>query len=145
MTAPMSTFIDEYEGAVAVGGLSPDRQARLLAHIASRNQSLPALPPVAPAVARSAAALLAADPDRLSGPTALAQAEALAQAGSLGPALVQIQSSLMALSEASGSGAAIDGLHAVAMGRILWHLMDEASVLLDRLGTHNNLRWPLDK
>ena len=51
MTAPMSAFVNEYEGAVAVGGLSPDRQARLLAHIASRNQSLPALPPVAPAVA----------------------------------------------------------------------------------------------
>ena len=145
MTAPSSTFTDEYQNAVAVGQLSPDRQARLLAHISSRNQALPALPPVAPAVARSAAALLAADPDRLSGPTALAQAEALAQTDSLGPALMQIQASLMVLSEASRSSSAIAGLHAVAMGRILWHLVDEASALLDRLGAEHNGRWPLEK
>ncbi len=145
MTATAVPLRDAYEGAVAVGSLSPDRRNRLLAHIKSRNQSLPALPPVAPAVARSAAALLAADPDRLSGPTALAQAEALARDPQIGPALLQIQDSLMALSEASRSGTAIDGLHAVAMGRILWHLMDEASALLDRLGKEYNGRWPLDK
>ena len=145
MTAPIKPFLDAYEGAVAVRGLNSDRQARLLDHIYSRNQALPALPPVVPAVARSAAALLAADPERLSGPTALAQAEALAQAGSIGPALMQIQSNVMVLSEAARSGAAIDGLHAVAMSRILWHLIDETSALLDRLASEYNGRWPLDK
>jgi hypothetical protein len=145
MTLPMAYQQDEYAHAVSVPSLGLDRQARLVAHILCRNQSLTSQPAVSLGVARSAAALLAADPDRLSGPTALAQAEALAQATQFGPALMQIQSSLMVLAAVSGPGAAVDGLHAAAMGRILWNLIDEASSLLDRLGTQSNWRWSADK
>lgn len=126
---------DDYAKAVAVAGLSPEQQARLLAHVASRNVALPALPPVSPAVARSAAALLAADPDRLSGPTAVAQAEALSRSGQIGPALVQIQAGVMAIRELSDvPEMAATAPHTPALRRILWHLIGEASELLAQLG-----------
>jgi len=49
------------------------------------------------------------------------------------------------LAAVSGPGAAMDDLHAAAMGRILWNLIDEASSLLDRLGSQSNWRWSADK
>src|SRR5258708_13198369 len=94
MTMPMVYQQDDYAHAVSVPRLSLDRQARLVAHIQCRNQSLSSQPAVSLGVARSAAALLAADPDRLSGPPPLAQAEALAPATHFGPARTQIQSRL---------------------------------------------------
>lgn len=131
----MTALPDDYVKAVAVAGLSPEQQARLLAHVASRNVALPALPPVSPAVARSAAALLAADPDRLSGPTAVAQAEALSRSGQIGPALVQIQAGVMAIRElADVPEMAATAPHTPALRRILWHLIGEASELLALLG-----------
>lgn len=132
MTAPVA---DDYVRAVAVAGLTSDQQIRLLAHVTRRNEALPALPPVSPAVARSAAALLAADPNRLSGPTAVAQAEALSRSGQIGPALMQIQAGVMAISElAAVPEMAATAPHTPALRRILWHLIGEASELLAQMG-----------
>lgn len=120
----------DYARAAAVAGLSPERQARLVEHVLSRNVALANERPVPLAVARSAAALLAADPDRLSGPTALAQAEALAQAGQVGPALMQIQESLQVLATNGGQALGASSAHTPALRRILQHLVAEATGLL---------------
>ena len=131
----MKTLTEDYAVAVGVAGLSEERQTRLLTHILSLNEALPTMPPVSPAVARSAAALLAADPDRLSGPTAVAQAEALARSSEIGPALMQIQASVMVLQElAAVPEMAVTAPHSPAMRRILWNLIGEASALLAQMG-----------
>ena len=131
----MKTLTDDYAQAIGVAGLSDERQTRLLTHLLSLNEARPNVPTVSPAVARTAAALMAADPDRLAGPTAVAQAEAVARVSQIGPALIQIQTGVMAL-EAVGDvpSVAAHGPHTAALRRILWHLVGAASTLLDRLG-----------
>jgi hypothetical protein len=131
----MTPLVEDYAQAVGVAGLSDERQTRLMTHLLSLNAALPSVAPVAPAVARSAAALMAADPDHLAGPTAVAQAEALARMAQLGPALMQIQAGVMALEAAGDVPADVThGPHAAGLQRILWHLIGEASKLLERMG-----------
>ena len=131
----MSDTLHAYAEAIEVVGLSPERQTRLLDHIVSLNEAMPSAEPISPAVARSAAALLAADPVRLSGPTAVAQAEALSRSGKVGPALMQIQASLMVLQELSATPElALTAPHRPALRRILWNLVEETSELLARMG-----------
>ncbi len=131
----MTTLSEDYAQAIGVAGLSDERQTRLLTHLLSLNEALPNVPPVSPAVARTAAALMAADPDRLAGPTAVAQAEAVARMRQIGPALIQIQAGVMALEAVGELPAQVaHGPHTAALRRILWHLIGAASTLLDRLG-----------
>ena len=131
----MTTLTDDYAQAIGVAGLSDERQTRLLTHLLSLNEALPNVPPVSPAVARTAAALMAADPDRLAGPTALAQAAAVARVSQIGPALIQIQAGVMALEAVGDVPATVAyGPHTAALRRILWHLIGAASALLERLG-----------
>jgi hypothetical protein len=92
----------EYIQATAVRGLPADRQQRLLAHLEQLSRLAPEAASVPPAaVARCAAVLLALDTgQRLSAPTAVAQALALTDI----PALVQVFEGTAVLSRAGEAG-----------------------------------------
>ena len=96
----------EYIQATAVQGLPADRQQRLLAHLEQLSRLAPeaaSLPPTA--VVRCAAVLLALDTgQRLSAPTAVAQALALTDIPAVGAALVQVFEGTAVLSRAGEAG-----------------------------------------
>jgi hypothetical protein len=122
-----------YERAVDIPGLDPARRGALVEHIVSRNRALADRLPVSSAVSRCAAALLAADThQRLSSPTALAQAEMMAQS-QMGGVLVKLQESLMEMEalrsdQLTGAGSPRDALRIV-----LGHLREEVTELIERL------------
>ena len=126
---------EQYQGALNVAGLEPDRRQRLLDHILRSNELQPDGPPVSSGIARCAAALLATDPERrVSAPTALAQAEALAELpGGGGLALIQQYESLQWLVELARCGWGGKGLHRGALRRALVYLTSEMQALLRSL------------
>jgi hypothetical protein len=122
-----------YERAVAVPGLSAERQAALVAHIVSRNQALAGQPQLPRSTARCAAALLAADPEgRLSGPTALAQAELLARLP-LGRIVDSLQTEIMTLGILLGRDRFWPSGPRDALCVVLEHVRREVGTLLDVL------------
>lgn len=126
-----------YQQAVNLPGLEPVRQAALKEHIACRNRALADRDPISPAVSRCAAALLAADvTQRLSSPTALAQAEALALRPGLGQTLARLQADLLELESLGPSELAQPGMQQDAMHIVLEQLLRDASRLLSYLGSH---------
>ena len=132
---PEVPTVEHYLMALNVAGLEPDRRQRLLDHIVRSNELQPDRPPVAPGLARCAAALLATDPDRrVSVPTALAQAEALAALPEgAGLALIQQQESLQTLVALARAGWGGKGLHRGALRRTLMYLMMEMQWLVKSL------------
>jgi hypothetical protein len=121
--------LDDYASAVDVPGLDSARVRLLVEHILSRNQALVDRPPVPLAVARCAAALMAAD-EKLPSPMALAQAEALAQTPEIGPALMTIQENLMALTQQVSGDSPEAGIPQQAAVRVLRHLIAEGTRLM---------------
>jgi len=132
MTSPSVTQGD-YVSAVQVPGLDPERGRQLVEHVLRSNQALADRPSISPPVARCAAALLVADPNRLSCPTALAQAVALAQKPKIGPAVMHLHEALMLLAEVATSDLAAVGTHRYALRRSLQYLVERASELIQRL------------
>ncbi len=130
-----SPTAEDYLRALNVVGLAPDRRQRLLEHILRSNELQADHPPVVAGLARCAAALLAMDPERrVSAPTALAQAEALARLpGGGGQALVQQHESLQALVELARSGWGCPGLHRGALRRALQYVSAEIQTLTNSL------------
>jgi hypothetical protein len=129
----MNTATLSYERAVAVPGLAEDRRRALLEQITRRNQTLAGEKPLAKAIARCAAALMAADSEqRLASPAALAQAELLARLPA-GRALEQLQSGLIALQTLNASELATHGAPRSALCLLLRHVQREASELMDIL------------
>jgi len=121
--------LEEYASAVDVPGLDSARAQPLVEHILSRNQVLVERPPVPLAVARCAAALMAAD-DKLPSPMALAQAEALAEIPEVGPALMSIQDNLMVISGRLSKIFKGEGMQRLAMARVLRHLIADGTRLI---------------
>lgn len=100
----MTWSLDDYASAIAVRGLPGDRRQRLLDHLQQSIRLAPEARPISPAVARCAAVLLAVDSgQRLSAPTAVAQAEALAAIPEMGEALVQVFEGTAVLGGAGGA------------------------------------------
>ncbi len=130
-----SPTAEDYLRALNITGLDGDRRQRLLEHILRSNELQPDRPPVAAGLARCAAALLAMDPGRrVSAPTALAQAEALARLpGGSGQALIQQHESLLALVELARSGWGGPGLHRGALRRALLYVRAEIQALAESL------------
>ncbi len=130
-----SQTAEHYLRALNVVGLDPDRRQHLLEHILRSNELQPDHAPVAIGLARCAAALLAMDPERrVSAPTALAQAEALARlSGGGGQALIQQHESLLALAELARSGWGGPGLHRGALRRALQYVSAEIQTLTQSL------------
>ncbi len=126
---------EHYLRALNVTGLDSDRRQRLLEHILRSNELQADHPPVVAGLARCAAALLAMDPGRrVSAPTALAQAEALARLpGGSGQALIQQHESLLALVELARSGWGGPGLHRGALRRTLQYVSAEIQALTNSL------------
>ena len=129
------SFISEtYAGAVEIPGLDPDRRCSLIEHIYRRNQALPNHRPVPPTIARYAAVLLAADPDqRLASPTALAQAEVLAEMPQVGPALLRLQEGLMGLGALETRELVRFEAQRAALQRLLRHMLREVYELMGKL------------
>jgi hypothetical protein len=124
-----------YAQAVSIPGLEPERQGTLVEHILSRNRALPDRPPVPLAVSRCAAALLAADgKQRLSSPTALAQAETVAHMPNVGSTFIKLQESLMEMEGWEADDLARPGIPQDAVRLVLEHLTREALSLMKRLG-----------
>jgi hypothetical protein len=120
---------DDYTSAVDVPGLDLARARLLVEHILSRNRALVECSPVPLAVARCAAALMAAD-EKLPSPMALAQAEALAQLPEVGPALMSMQENLMVVFKRLGGAFKDDGIQRQTVARVLRHLIAEGARLL---------------
>jgi hypothetical protein len=123
----------DYASAVQIHGLDVKRGRQLVEHILRSNHAFPDCPPIPLPVARCAAALLAADPDRLSSPTALAQAAALAQKPKIGPAVMHLHEGLMLLAELTAADFTVAGTHQFAFRRSLQYLVEKASELIQRL------------
>ena len=123
----------DYASAVQIPGLDVERGRQLVEHILRSNHAFPDCPPIPLPVARCAAALLAADPDRLSSPTALAQAVALAQKPKIGPAVMHLHEGLMLLAELTAADLATVGTHQFALRRSLQCLIERASELIRSL------------
>jgi nucleotide-binding universal stress UspA family protein len=132
MTSPLVTQ-DDYASAVQIPSLDVERGRQLVEHILRSNHAFPDCPPIPLPVARCAAALLAADPDRLSSPTALAQAAALAQKPKIGPAVMHLHEGLMLLAELRAADLAVVGTHQFTLRRSLQYLVERASELIQRL------------
>ncbi len=129
-----SPTAEHYLRALNVTGLDSDRRQRLLEHLLRSNELQPERPPVAVGLARCAAALLAMDPGRrVSAPTALAQAEALARLPGGGQALMQQHESLLALMELARGGWGGPGLHRGALRRALLYVRAEIQALAESL------------
>ena len=122
----------DYVSAVHIPGLDGERGQHLVEHILRSNEALPDRPPIPLPVARCAAALLAAEPHRLSSPTALAQAVALAHRPTLGPAVMHLHEGLMLLAELDASDLAAVGTHQSALRRTLQYLIERATDLIQR-------------
>jgi hypothetical protein len=119
----------DYSSAVNVGGLDAARRVRLLEHLAHAST------PVSLAVARCAATLLAADPQRrFSAPTALAQAEILAEAPEAGPALMQLYDTVMTLTRLARQDGWGGGLYRSSLRQALSYLVGEMQSMIARLG-----------
>lgn len=132
MTSP--TAFDDYTRAVNVVGLEAGRRQRLLDHLLRTSMS--DLPPVSASTARCAATLLAADTEqRLSAPTALAQAEILATVPEAGAALMQAFDSLMTLAGLAQRGWGGLGLHRAPLKYTLSFLARELQRLVAQLET----------
>lgn len=127
-TPPLSP--SDYARAVQIPGLAQERSQQLVAHIRRSNEALSERPPIPLAVARCAAVLLAADPDRLSCPTALAQASALAQSPRIGPALMYLHEGLMQMDGLSEADVAGLGTHCHAFRRSLLHVAQKVTDIL---------------
>lgn len=121
----------DYAAALAVAGLPADKARALHAHLDRRN-AVSDRPPVTVAVARVAAILLAAEPDRLSVPTALAEAESVAGAPGLGDAVSALETGLLALARAVHRGGGV-GLGGNALRTVLAFTRAEAERLLQAL------------
>jgi hypothetical protein len=121
----MDDRIARYTEAASVPSLAAERAARLVEHVASLPE------PASLEVVRLTAALMAAQ-ERLSSPTALAQARAVARLPQLGDALLEVQRGLMALGDCTGEGL-LDGLQREAAHRLVLHLVAEATSLAGRL------------
>ena len=132
MTSPPVTQGD-YASAIQIPGLDVERGKQLVEHILRSNHAFPDRPPIPLSVARCAAALLAVDPSRLSIPTALAQAAALAQKPKIGPAVLHLYEGLMLLAELTDSDLAVVGTHQFALRRSLQYLVERASELVKGL------------
>ncbi len=121
----------QYEQAVQVPDFASFRALRLAAHALTRNDALAqgGKPPVLPVVVKIAAVLMAAQP-QLSSPTALAEAETLANTPGLGQALLDIQSGLDFLVTASASQMlAHDGLLRAAAEHVVRRLASDSEAL----------------
>lgn len=123
----------DYSSAIQIPGLDGERGQHLVEHILRSNEALPDRPPIPLPVARCAAALLAAEPNRLSGPTALAQAIALTQKPKVGPAVMHLHEGLMLLGDLGPSELATVGTHQFALRRSLQYLIERATELIGRL------------
>ena len=123
----------DYTAAVQVSGLRPDVQARLVEHITRSNAAQQEREPAPLAVARCAAMLLAAAPEKLSVPLALAQALTLARQPGLGPALMHLHEGLQGLTQLPAQDLAGLRLHAQAVTSALHTLQREIADLLTRV------------
>ena len=128
-----SLISPDYTSAVQVPGLEHERGQQLVAHIQHSNKALSERPPLSLAVARCAAILLASYPDRLSGPTALAQATALAHHPKVGPALIALHEGLMQMDGLSETDLASLGTHRYAFRRTLAHALQKVTAVLQML------------
>lgn len=122
-----------YAGAVQVSGLEPARRDQLVQHILRSNAACPERPLISLTVARCAAALLAAGPDRLSCPTALAQAAALAGHPRVGPALLNFQEGLMHLDGLTEHDLVTLGTYRHAFQDSLTHVLEKMLAALELL------------
>jgi hypothetical protein len=121
--------MDKYASALDVPGLDFACALPLAEHILSRNQELVDRSPAPLAVARCAAALMAAD-EKLPSPMALAQAEVLAQIPEVGPALMNIQGNLMTITQQLGGTSDEVGFPREAAMRVLRHLIEDGTRLM---------------
>ena len=123
----------DYTAAVQVAGLRADVQARLVEHIGRSNAAQPEREPAPLPVARCAAMLLAAAPERLSVPLALAQALTLARQPGLGPALMHLHEGLQGLTQLPAEDLTGLRLHAQAITSALQAIQKEIAGLLGRV------------
>jgi hypothetical protein len=130
---PEQIGILDYTAAVQITGLRADVQARLVEHIGRNNAAQPEREPSPLAVARCAAMLLAAAPERLSVPLALAQALTLARQPGLGPALMHLHEGLQELALLRVEDLTSLRLHAQVVTSSLRSLQGEIADLLTRI------------
>jgi hypothetical protein len=129
----MTVDAADYAAVVQVSGLPPEVQARLVEHILRSNAALPERDPVSLPTARCAATLIAAAPNRLSVPLALAQALTLARQPVLGPALMHLYEGLQDLAQLRTDELAGLRLHAQIVSGALQILQSEIADLLKRV------------
>ena len=132
-----SVLREQYAQAVQVQHFESFRAQRLAAHALSRNEALAkrAKPPLEPVVVKIAAVLMAAQ-EQLSSPTALAEAETLAETPGLGQALLHIQAGLDYLANDSDwTALAHDGLLRAATEHVVRQLAHESAGLLEALSS----------
>ncbi len=123
----------DYKAFVQVRGLPPQVQARLVEHILRSNAALPDRDPVSLPTARCAATLIAAAPEHLSVPLALAQSLTLARQPALGPAVMHLHEGLQDLAQLRTDELASLRLHAQLVSGALQILQSEISDLLKRV------------
>lgn len=133
----LSPNSSEYAEAVRVPGLDEACRKELVAHITRSNEVFTQRPPITQAVARCAAVLLAADPARLSCPTVLAQANALAQSPRLGPALMCLHEGLMQMDGLSEADLIGLGMHRYTFRQSLAHVAHKLTRLQQTLEAHD--------